>query len=255
VDRADQQLDHGVDVREQRAMSRLRSQEGFTIMEMVVAMTIGLVVLTATFTLLDSTVRLNSGVIGKTDAMQRGRQGMDTITQQLRSQVCLDYAHSAVLAGATASSVTFYADFSKDGQPPVKRTIVFDTVKNQIRSARYQAPAGVSPVLDTSYPNAPTATANVLENIRQSIDPKTKAPVPFLQYYAYATPGAGELVADQVLNPPLSPAQAARVARIEISYLALPTGSKDLSKGVNLTDQIMARHADPNLSVPDPNCI
>src|SRR4051812_35490512 len=146
-------------------MSRLRAQQGFTVIEMVVAMTIGLVVLTATFTLLDSTVRLNSGVLSKTDAMQRGRQAMDTLTQQLRSQVCLDYAHSAVISGATATSVTFYADFSKDGKPPVKRTITFDTVKNQIRSARYEPPAGVSPVLFSSYSGVPTATANVLENI------------------------------------------------------------------------------------------
>jgi prepilin-type N-terminal cleavage/methylation domain-containing protein len=254
LDRSDQQLDHAGDVRELRAMSRLRRQDGFTVMEMVVAMTIGLVVLTATFTLLDSTVRLNSGVLAKTDAMQRGRQAMDTLTQQLRSQVCLDYAHSAVIAGATANSVTFYADFTKEGVQPVKRTITFDTVKNQIRSARYQAPPNTTPLLDTSYPASPAATQNVLENIRQSVDKDNKA-VPFLQYFAYATPGAGELVADQVLTPPLSAAQAARVARIEISYLALPTGSKDLTKGVNLTDQIMARHADPNLSVPDPNCI
>jgi prepilin-type N-terminal cleavage/methylation domain-containing protein len=236
-------------------MSRLRSQQGFTVMEMVVAMTIGLVVLTATFTLLDSTVRLNSGVLAKTDAMQRGRQAMDTITQQLRSQVCLDYAHSAVIAGSTADSVTFYSDFTKEGTTPVKRTLTFDTTKNQIRSARFNTTSTATPPPDTSYPAAPNSTQNVLENMRRSTDPKTGAPVPFLQYFAYATPGAGELVADQVLSPPLTAAQAARVARIEISFLALPTGSKDLSKGVNLTDQIMARHADPNLSVPDPNCI
>jgi hypothetical protein len=235
-------------------MSRLRRNDGFTVMEMVMAMTIGMVVLAATFTLLDSSVRLNSGVLAKTDAMQRGRQGMDTITQQLRSQVCLDYAHSAVIAGATASTVSFYADFTEKGTRPVKRTITFDTTKNQIRSARFDPPPGVTPLLDTSYGTTPTTTQNVLENMRQQVDANNQ-PVPFLKYYAYATPGAGELVADQVLNPPLTAAQAARVARIEISYLALPTGSKDLKKGVNLTDQIMARHADPNLSVPDPNCI
>ena len=44
---------------------------------------------------------------------------MDTLTQQLRSQVCLDWNHSAILAGATANSVTFYADYSADGKKPV----------------------------------------------------------------------------------------------------------------------------------------
>jgi prepilin-type N-terminal cleavage/methylation domain-containing protein len=251
VERGDQQLDHFGPV----PMSRLRAQDGFTVMEMVVAMTIGLIVLSATFTLLDSTVRLNNGVARKTDAMQRGRQAMDTITQQLRSQVCLDWSHSAVIQGSTADTITFYDDFSEDGKKLVKRTLTFDTTKNQIRSARFEPPAGVSPLLDTSFPVTATGTQNVLENVRRQTDPKTKAPVPFLQYYAYPTPGAGELQADQVLTPPLTKAQAARVARIEVSFLALPTRTTDPTKGVNLTDQVMARHADPNLTVPDPNCI
>jgi prepilin-type N-terminal cleavage/methylation domain-containing protein len=243
-------------------MSRLRAKDGFTVMEMVMAMTIGLVVLTATFTLLDSSVRFNTGVIAKTDAMQRGRQAMDTITQQLRSQVCLDYSHSAILQGSDADSVTFYDDFTKAGTAPVKRTLTFDATKNQIRSARYNPPVGVSPLLDTSYPSSPTSTQNVLENAVRQTDPtdptKTKK-VPFLQYFAYPDPqtvAAGtELQPNVALTPPLTKAQAARVARIDISFLARPTGAKDDSKGVNLADQVMARHADPNLSVPDPNCI
>jgi type II secretory pathway pseudopilin PulG len=237
-------------------MSRLRAHDGFTVMEVLVAITIGFVVLAATLTLLESSVRLNSGVMSKTDAMQRGRQAMDIVTQQLRSQVCLDYDHSAVIEGATADSVTFYDDYTADGKKPVKRKLTFDTTKKEIRSDRYDAPATApSPPLETSYPASPTGTMRILENVNRMTDPKTNQPVPFLQYFAYSTPGAGELQADQQLTPPLNKAQAARVARIEISFLSRPTGAKDDSKGVNLTDQVMARHADPNLSVPDPNCI
>jgi type II secretory pathway pseudopilin PulG len=234
-------------------MSRFRAQEGFTIMEMLVACIIGLIVLGATFTLLDSSVRMNTGVMSKTDAMQRGRLAMDTVTQQLRSQVCLDYSNPAVITGATASSVTFYDDFSDDGKKTVKRRITFDTTKGEIRSDTYK-PSAQPPTL-ASFPASPTTSMQILENIAQSKDPDNGAPVPFLRYFAYSAPGPGELQADQVLTPPLNAAQAARVARIEISFTANPTGAKDDSKGVNLTDQVMARHADPNLSVPDPNCI
>jgi prepilin-type N-terminal cleavage/methylation domain-containing protein len=245
-------------------MSRLRAQNGFTIVEMLMAMTIGLIVLSATFALLDSTARLNTGVIARTDAMQRGRSGMDTITQQLRSQVCLDYAHSAVIAGSDASSVTFYGDFTDVDDPPVKRRILYDPVKHQIRSETYRTTwtSTSATKLVNSYPVSPTGIQNVLENATLQIDPtdptKTKT-VPFLQYFAYpdpttVAPGA-ELQPNQVLTPPLTTAQAARVARIDINYMSRPTNAKDNSKGVNLSDQIMARHADPNLSVPDPNCI
>jgi prepilin-type N-terminal cleavage/methylation domain-containing protein len=243
-------------------MNRLRQQGGFTIMEMVIAMTIGLVVLTATLGLLDSTVRLNTGVMAKTDAMQRGRQAMDTITQQLRSQVCLDYTHPAVLDQSDANSVTFYADFSSDATQVRKRRISYNPITHLIRSDRFDAPATAVPLLETSFPTSPTVIQNVLENATLQLDPsdptKTKT-VPFLQYFAYPDPTTvapgTELQPNVLLTPPLSKAQAARVARVDINFMSRPTGAKDDSKAVILSDQIMARHADPNLSIPDPNCI
>jgi hypothetical protein len=259
VDRGAQQRDVDAgDVRERDAMSRLRADDGFTLMEAVMAITIGFVVLAATFTLLDSSVRLNTGVMAKTDAMQRGRQAMDTITQQLRSQVCLDYAHSAVLSGSDANSVTFYMDYSQGDLPPVKRKLTFDPAKREIRSARYQSSSSLPQPPDTSYPASATSTQTILENATLQLDDQKK-PVPFLQYFAYPDPqtvaAGAELQPNVALTPPLSTAQAARVARIEVNFLADPTGARDDSRGVNLTDQVMARHADPNLSIPDPNCI
>ena len=43
-----------------------------------------------------------------------------------------------------------------------------------------------------------------------------------------------------------------RVARVDVAFVALPPGSSDRKKGVNLTDQVMARHSDPNLAKWDP---
>jgi len=34
-----------------------------------------------------------------------------------------------------------------------------------------------------------------------------------------------------------------------------PTGAKNDKQAVSVSDQIVARHADPNLSVPDPACV
>lgn len=235
-------------------MSRVREERGFTLMEVLVAATVGFVVLAATLGLLESTVRLNTGVMAKTDAMQRGRLAMDTLTQQLRSQVCLDWNHSAILDGSTASQVTFYSDFSEDGLKPVKRQIVFDDVKHEIRSLRFDSTATVSPPPENSYPLSATGSTVVLENAWPQRNEANTADVPYLQYFAYRT-SSGVLKADEPLPPPLDKAEAARVARIDIAFLARPTGGKDSKKAVNLSDLVMARHADPNKSVPDPNCI
>jgi Tfp pilus assembly protein PilW len=241
-------------------MSRLREERGMTLMEVLMSATVGFVVLAGVLGLLESSVRLNTGVMAKTDAMQRGRIGMDKITQQLRSEVCLDLDNSAILAGSTANSVTFYADFSSsDGtKAPEKRTLSFNpgaTGAGNITSLIYRS-AKLKP-LPGDFPAAasPSATDLVFENASLT---KTAAgvDVPFLTYYAYQTVGATpHPEPTQLLAPPLDAAKAARVARIDIAFSARPTGAKDVKNAVNMTDQIAVRHADPNLTVPDPACV
>ena len=237
-------------------MSRLRANHGFTVVEVLVAMSIGLVVITGMLTLLNTTTRLNTGVVTKTDAMQRGRVAMDLLTQQVRSQVCLDRDHPAIVAGDD-NSVTFYADFTDAGRT-AKRRVTFDGKK--ITAYRWDAPAAVSPILDTSFPAAPTATQLVLENATRQVDTANQ-PIPFFRYYAYGKDANGILRPDTKLATPLDADAASRVVRIDISYLALPPKGSDSAKGVNLSDQVMVRHVDQNAqlddpaAVPEPNCI
>jgi hypothetical protein len=248
-------------------MSRLREETGTTLMEVLTAVTVGFVVLAAIFTMLESTVRLNTGVISKTDAMQRGRLAMDVITQELRSQVCLNNLNNpAVLAGATSDSVTFYSDFSDpEGlKPPEKRTLTFDPDTGDITTRIYHATVA-NP---TTSDHFAIAGENLrLENAALQVVPDgpdvgtADDEVPFLRYYAYEDVDTGAEVHPEptmVLTPGaggLTPAQAARVARIEIAFVSRPTGADDDDHGVHLSDQIMARHSDPNLSVPDPKCV
>jgi hypothetical protein len=240
-------------------MKRLREEAGMTIMELLVAMTVGMVVITGVFTMLDSTVRLNTGVMAKTDAMQRGRLAMDVITQELRSQVCLNNLSNPAIVGdkTTKDSVTFYSDFSDaEGDRPVeKRKLSYDRATRNITTSIYRT-AKLKP-LPTDFPLAPATVQMRLENVNLQRDANNNE-IPFLRYYAYQWIG-GRPTATEELVPNattgLTPAQAARVARVDITFIARPTGATDDKKGVRLTDQIMVRHADPNLSVPDPKCI
>ena len=231
---------------------RLRQEDGFTVMEVLVAVTIGFVVFAATMGLLESTVKLSTGVMGKTDAMQRGRLAMDRITQQLRSQVCLDLDHPAILQGATATTVTFYTDFSEaDGKKnPERRTLLLDTAKSTITSQIYRT--SVASPKPESYTTL-AATEALLTHATLRKD-KNGVDVPFLTYCAYTTVNGHPEPAQQ-LSTPLDAASAARVARIDINFLARPFGSKNDTKAVGVSDQILVRHADPNLSVPDPACV
>jgi type II secretory pathway pseudopilin PulG len=234
-------------------MSRLRNQDGFTVMEMLMAITVGFVVLTATLGLLDSSVRLNVGLMSKTDAMQRARLGMDMVTQELRSQVCLDYDNAAVIAGDD-NAVQFYGDYTEAGERPVKRRLVFDPAKGTITSYAYAAPTAPLPLKPASFPTSPTRTNLVLEAVQNQVNPQTNQTIPFFTYYANHKDNDGVYRPSEKLTTPLNADDVKRVARIEVSFLARPTGAKDNKRAVNLSDQIMVRHLDPNVSL-DPKCV
>jgi type II secretory pathway component PulJ len=249
-------------------MSRFREEAGMTLMEVLTAATVGFVVLAAVFSMLESAVRLNTGVISKTDAMQRGRLAMDVITQELRSQVCLNNLNNpAVLVGATENSVTFYSDFSdaEGTQPPQKRTLKFDPDSGDISTTIHRATVAdpdSSDDFDVAGKNLQLENAALQETPDgDDADDLPDGTVPFLRYYAYQDVDIAGVVHPEptlVLDPGadgLNLAEAARVARIEIAFVSRPTGATTSEKGVNLDDQIVVRHSDPNLSVPDPKCV
>jgi len=241
-----------------RLMSRLRDERGITLMEVLSAATVGFVVLAGVFGLLESSVRLNTGVLAKTDSMQRGRIAMDKLTQQLRSQVCLDLDNPAVLVGATDNSMTFYADFSKAdaSKPPEKRTVSYDPATTNIVARIYKPTVATNPT-PSDYPSLATPTTSDLVFEHAGLAKDTfGVTLPFLTYYAYQTVGATPHPEPTLRLPaPLDAAEAARVARIDIQFVAFPTRSNDVKNAVNMTDQISVRHADPNLTVPDPACV
>jgi Tfp pilus assembly protein PilW len=236
-------------------MSRFRAQDGMTLPEVLIAATVGFVVLAATLGLLESSVRLNTGVMSKTDAMQRGRLAMDRVTQELRSQVCLNLTTPAILPDvSTADSITFYSDFGPGDitQPPIKRTITFDAASgNIIETTIKGAAAGPGNFTFTGSPSKQV----LFENAARVVEDDGTT-VPFLKYFAYQDVGTPPVrKTTEVLSPPLNAAAAARVARIEVSFAARPTGSKDIQHATDIKDQVTVRHADPNLTVPDPLCV
>jgi hypothetical protein len=239
-------------------MSKLRAEDGMTLAEVLVAVTISFVVLSATMGLLSSTLRLSGGVMSKTDAMQRGRLAMDRLTQELRAQVCLNLTTPAIVPGATADSVTFYSDFGPGDmtKPPDKRTISFDPATGNITEAVVKGT--VNPDGSFGYGATPSKSV-IFENAARQVRKvgPVNQDVPFLKYFAYEETGTPPVLrTSQELLPPLTdPAKAARVARIEVAYAARPTGAKDGSNATDVEDQVSVRHADPNLTVPDPMCV
>ncbi len=225
---------------------RISDERGFSLPELLVAMVIGMVVLLASFMVLDRSFTASGQIADRTEALQRGRLAMNLITRQLRSQVCVGTT-VPIVAGSN-TGVTFYADLS-DGSTPIKRrTLSFDPVTQTITESVVTG-AGTYP--DLTFTTAPK-TVPLLTKVQQIMDGTTARPM--FRYYGYVagtTTGAVEQ-----LPAPLSSANLKRVALIKVGYRAFAdrsiTNDKDSTV---LEDDVYVRVAVPTNFEDGPQCL
>jgi prepilin-type N-terminal cleavage/methylation domain-containing protein len=229
-------------------MRRAKAQAGFTVVELLVAMTILGVVAMGAMTLVEVVMRQGRGVLDRTESAQRGRLVLDQMTRQIRSQVCPNVSTKG-LVEATPNALTFYADLS-DGTsatPPAKRKLEYEPATKQIVERVYKADGttvdrkrvllqNVVPIADPD-PDGPPAAAR---------------PPLFFTYYAYreASP-SGEL---QPLADTPPPADLARLSVVKVNLGVYPHGTSDPKTMTRLNDRVTLRNADPNATNNDPTC-
>src|SRR3954464_13478251 len=112
-------------------MSRLRAQEGCRLPELLTAISISTIVLLGAFACRGVVLKRTGETRARVETAQVARETLETMTQQLRSEVCPTIATPAI-AAASGNSVTFYTDLS-DGTAALKdrvqkRVIGYDPV-------------------------------------------------------------------------------------------------------------------------------
>ncbi len=107
-------------------------QDGFSLPEVIVAMTVGMIVLLSAFALIDSAGPLTLKTQDTVDATQRGRLGLDQITSELRSQTCI--GTTAPVISADADGILFYAYTGDEAAFPEKRRLYFsgNSIQEQV---------------------------------------------------------------------------------------------------------------------------
>ena len=150
-------------------MRRLRAQQGFTLPELLVAMTIGLMTAIAAYGVLETTMKQSTRTAGRVNATQRARLAMDTITRQLRSQVCYN-ATTPALVSASDDAVKFHVDLSDGSKPIEQHEIVYNPTARTFSERVW--PGSSSPVV------FPTMTVNrqILERGVRAKDPSPRRP-------------------------------------------------------------------------------
>ena len=227
-------------------MRRLRSQSGFTVIEVLVTMALlGIVVAGAT-TIIEVVMRQGRGVIERTESAQRGRLTLDQMTRQIRSQVCLNETTKGLIS-ATPTTLTFYADFSAGGNAPVRRQLEYVAADRHIVERVWNPATAVGPA---------TRQTVLLQNVVLAQDESlpAKPTLPFFRYWAYPDPLPAQPRPDLPLTGIVAPALVGRIARVGLSFNVRPGGATTDEFATPLQDDVVLRNSDPNATRPDPTC-
>jgi hypothetical protein len=237
---------------------RLRQERGFTLIELMVSATVGIVIVGVAFGLLDSVVKTFGSSGQRVDVSQRGRLAIDTLTARLRSQVCggdPTGGYVTAIVSGTKDKVVFYSD-AGDGLGTVLRGLEY--VGGDIREYRYpfSKPANLSA--------QPTQTRHVVSNVAANNSGG------LFKYYAFNPAAADQSVSPAAdlylpLTAPLSATDLQKVVRITVGFTAYPENGAATDKvAADFTGDFLSRTAAspyefrtpplPDASALEPRC-
>lgn len=196
--------------------ARLAGEEGFTLVELLVAMIVGLVVIFAAFSVMDGSWRLNAKTTDHIETTNRGRLAMDKITQQLGSRICLQSETPAQgsLVTATDDQIEFYASITNETAPRLvveRRRLTYRPTTHDIL---LEAWTGSAP--PPTPPPANTTTPTLTRVIAEGVAPAGSTPI-FRYYVEQGTPPLPTLQ----LTPPITLANANNVLLVKVNFAAL----------------------------------
>jgi prepilin-type N-terminal cleavage/methylation domain-containing protein len=235
---------------------RASDERGFTLIEMLVSMSIGVVILLAAFMLLDRSFTTSAQIADRQEGLQRGRQAMELMTRQLRSQVCVVVppatTYSAPVVSADPLFVTFYGSLAESSTSVEKRTLTFSATGSGsiTQNVITGTPNTVYPQM--AFSGAGTNTT-LLTNVQRALNGATTLPV--FRYYGYDkdTAQVGDL---KELTAPVAPANLPSIALIKVafrSYAARPINEDN--DAAQLEDDVYIRISDSSEVQEGPQCI
>ena len=224
---------------------RLGAEDGFSLIELLTAMLIGIVIIFGAFSVIDNSATVNGKVVGRTDATQRGRAAMDEITRALRSAVCAN--NTPPITTATPTQVVFTADLS-DGSQAARAAPV-----HLQRHRRHDHPVGGGRLRHGERGPwvATPKTSTVLTD--SDPDPATIPAGAIFTYWKFSPGTAGQTLLP--LGSTVAAADLPRIARIDIAYVTRPTNVSVIdARASNVEDSIVVRSVDPDTTDPKTTC-
>jgi len=208
----------------------LRSETGFTLIELMVALVIGMVVSTATLAIVITSVHLSANYNDRVDATQQGRTAMLKIVQALNSS-CVSSAVAPILSSSDSNNIVFYSLLGDaPGLNPNK--VVVSLTGGSLVMTTYPYVSGSAP--NWVFSGTASSTFTLLQ-YAQAI-PSTAV----FQYFGYGSGGALSTTAYST-SPNLG-SNAATTAEVKINFVANPSDNwTALNRTESISDTVVLR--------------
>lgn len=210
---------------------RATSEEGYSLVEFLVAMVAGVTVLLALFAMFDLAGRNSLKVAQRADANGRAKPVLQELLRALESS-CSGPAIAPVIAGSTNTELRFQTATGNAVAPTPQKRIV--TLQGTTLTQRtYPATGGANPIW--TYATNPSSTRTLLEGV--SVPASSIGPV-----FSYYAAQGGEILPTP-LPTPLSATDAARTVEVKVALKVDPADPtvKDPNASVTLTDAALFR--------------
>ncbi len=230
-----------------RLLARLRSERGFTLVEVLVAMVVGLIVSGALFAILEISLKQNARISDRVVAQQLGNTAMTRIIDPLRSG-CIARKATPVLSGSTPSKLMFTTAFSEGTTPEPK-----EVFREKIEYASHKLTAAVEQASSGTWPTyagwGAAKETTLAENVYMPSG-NTNGPFRYFKYGKASSSSSTSSVSALEALPTtsaLSEPEAKEVAGVEVRFEALaPDKDTRLSRAAQFEDQVTFAFSSPN---------
>jgi prepilin-type N-terminal cleavage/methylation domain-containing protein len=227
-------------------LTRLRRDErGFTLVELLATMSIGLIILFAVLGLMTTMVRSSAESRGRQQAVREGRTALDRVGQELRLASCPDLG-SAIISG-NGTTVSYWAErpFPDYTRNPVteRHTLTYDATAQRLSLTVNTLVSMASGTPQWSAPSRQEVLGNRLALVGTT---------PFFQYRAFTAPNSSTTV--PIANSPLTADDLSDVAQVQVTFNALPDYGDAQAAGSRFDSRIVLRTDDPTDQDNTPQC-
>jgi type II secretory pathway component PulJ len=242
------------------------AESGYTLIELVVSMAIGMIVIMAAFSFLDFTSEDVARTTDRVHVNQMGRTALERIMLELHS-ACVAPLVTPIQPNSSGTVLKFVSESGSQSALPVVH----------LREIIYTKAVGNTPgtLVEKSYPSTSeidsngnytfsnTATTTILlKGVRETEEVNKSTPRPIFQYYRYyqstdTEPKYGDLNETPLKTPFKTEEEAEDVTKVTVSFTLAPEGNERSSFGhdrpIALEDSALFLLASPSEATTNHN--